>query len=91
MILGVNDCVKRYAKKRGISVSKARTEFNTALDVICEACEKDNGVSFRGLFSIKKTLQKARRGVVNGQEWSSPEKRRLVFRAGAVLSDRINK
>ena len=89
-MLGLKDCVEKYAQKRGISKVQAEKEFKTALDVIADACV-DGGVSFKGLFTIKRKVQKGRAGKVNGIEYNTNDKNTLKITVGAVLDNELNK
>ena len=89
---GMKDCVELYAKKRGISKAQAETEFKTAVDVIGDMCV-DGGVSFKGIFTIKKKVQKGRSGVCkfNNKEWKTEDKNTLAITVGSDLEAELNK
>lgn len=86
----MKDCVETYAKKRGISKSQAETEFKTAVDVIADACV-DGGVSFKGMFTIKKKVQKGRSGNFNGTPWTTEDKNVLAISVGSEMEASLNK
>lgn len=90
MIAGMKECVELYAKERGISKSQADTEFKTALDVIADMCV-NGGVSFKGLFTIKKKLRKGRSGNINGKTWETKDTNVLVIKTGSKLAENLNK
>ena len=90
MLAGMKDCVEKYAQKRGISKAQAETEFKTALEVIKEACVEE-GVSFKGLFTIKKKIQKGREGSVNGVTYKTDDKTTLKLTVGSELDAELNK
>ena len=89
---GMKDCVELYAKRRGISKAQAETEFKTAVDVIGDMCV-DGGVSFKGLFTIKKKVQKGRSGKCsfNGKAWKTEDKNTLSITVGSDLEAELNK
>ena len=89
---GMKDCVELYAKRRGISKAQAETEFKTAVDVIGDMCV-DGGVSFKGLFTIKKKVQKGRSGKCsfNGKAWKTEDKNTLSITVGSDLEAKLNK
>lgn len=87
---GMKDCVETYAKKRGISRAQAETEFKTAVDVIADACV-DGGVAFKGLFTIKKKVQKGRSGNFNGKPWTTEDKNVLAISVGSDFEAELNK
>ena len=89
-MLGMKDCVEKYAQKRGISKAQAETEFKTALEVIKEACVEE-GVSFKSLFTIKKKIQKGREGSVNGVTYKTDDKTTLKLTVGSELDAELNK
>ena len=88
----MKDCVELYAKRRGISKAQAETEFKTAVDVIGDMCV-DGGVSFKGLFTIKKEVRKGRSGKCsfNGKEWSKPDTNTLKLTVGKDMIAELNK
>ena len=86
---GITDCIERYAQKRAISKAQAETEFKTALDVIADACV-DGGVSFKGIFTIKKKVQKGRKGMCNGHEYETQDKNTLSTKSQNPLFSLIN-
>ena len=88
----MKDCVELYAKRRGISKAQAETEFKTAVDVIGDMCV-DGGVSFKGLFTIKKKVQKGRSGKCsfNGKAWKTEDKNTLSITVGSDLEAELNK
>lgn len=88
----MKDCVEAYAKKRGISKVQAEAEFQTAVDVIADACV-DGGVSFKGLFTIKQKIQKGRKGTCkfNNKEWQTEDKTTLAINVGSSLAEKLNK
>lgn len=88
-IAGMKDCVEVYAQKRGISKVQAEAEFKTAVDVITEKC-KDGGVSFKGLFTIKKKVKKGRSGNINGKAYATEDKNSLSISVGSVLDAELN-
>ena len=90
MIAGMKECVELYAKERGISKAQADTEFKTALDVIADMCV-NGGVSFKGLFTIKKKLRKGRTGNMNGKTWETKDTNVLVIKTGSKLAENLNK
>ena len=89
MIAGMKECVELYAKERGISKAQADTEFKTALDVIADMCV-NGGVSFKGLFTIKKKLRKGRSGNINGKTWETKDTNVLVIKTGSKLAENLN-
>ena len=92
MIAGIKDCVELYAKRRGISKLQAETEFRTAVNVIADMCV-DGGVSFKGLFTIKKKVQKGRSGVCkfNNKEWKTEDKNTLAITVGSAFEEELNR
>ena len=87
---GMKECIEAYAQKRGISKAQAESEFKDALCVIADAC-KDGGVSFKGLFTIKKKVQKGRSGSFNGKAWQTEDKNTLSISVGSELAIELNK
>ena len=87
---GMKECVEAYAQKRGISKAQADVEFKDALSVIADACV-DGGVSFKGLFTIKKKTLKGRSGTFNGKDWQTEDKNTLAISVGSELAIELNK
>ena len=88
-ISGIKECIELYAKERGISKLQATEEFKTALNVITDMCI-NGGVSFKGMFTIKKVLRKGRKGVVNGYEYNTPDTNTLKITVGKELTEKLN-
>lgn len=88
----MRECVEEYAQTRGISKSQAESEFKTAVDVIVHKL-LTGGVSFKGLFTIKKKVQKGRSGKCsfNGQTWKTEDKNTLSISVGSDLDAELNK
>lgn len=87
---GLKDFVEAYAQKRGISKSQAETEVRAFLDVL-KAKLKDGGVSFKGVFTLKKVLKKGRSGKCNGRAYTTEDKNSLKLTVGAELDEELNK
>lgn len=90
MILGVTDCIEKYAMARGITKTQAEIEFKTALEVIADACV-EGGVAFRGLFTIKQKTLKGRESKMNGVSYFTEDKKALKIKVGSDLEARLNK
>ena len=90
MTVGIKECVELYAKERGISKAQAEVEFRTALNVITDMCI-EGGVSFKGLFTIKKKLRKGRTGNINGNTWETKDTNVLAIKTGNILMEKLNK
>ena len=86
----VKDCVYEYAKKRGITVTQAESEFKTAVGVIEEAC-LNGGVSFRGWLTLTRVHRKGRSGKVNGVEYHTDDKYVITATTGAKMSELLNR
>lgn len=89
MVAGMKECVEALAMKRGISKVEAQNVLNDVLDVMCDKIV-DGGVSFKGKFTIKKKLQKGRKGVFNDKEWSTEDKYALSIKVGTDLDAKMN-
>lgn len=87
---GIKDCVEAYAKRRGIPKTQAESEFKDAMAVVSEMCVK-GGVSIKGMFTIKKKVQKGRKGTFNGKEWQTEDKYTLGISTGKELEAELNK
>ena len=89
-IAGIKDCAESLAVKRGISKSEAQSIMQDAVAVIIDKC-KEGGVSFKGVFTIKKKVQKGRSGNFNGKEWKTEDKNTLSISVGSDLEVELNK
>ncbi|MDU1912626.1 HU family DNA-binding protein [Fusobacterium sp.] len=82
-----------YQKKRGLkSLNEAKEKVNTFWDILFEALEKNESVSFRGWGVFEKKVVPARRIMnINTKkiQYSTPRKT-VKFRTGSNLSLRIN-
>lgn len=90
MVAGLKDCVEKLAQNKGISKSEAEEQMRDVLDVIKEQCVENEGVSFKGLFSIKKVLKKGRKGSINGHDYETPDKYSLKLTVSSVLDYDMN-
>lgn len=82
-----------YQKKRGLkSLNEAKEKVNMFWDILFEALEKNESVSFRGWGVFEKKVIPARRIMnINTKkiQYSTPRKT-VRFRTGSNLSLRIN-
>lgn len=87
------DCVKVYARKMGISMKDAKSQFMQALDVIAESITEEGGVNFSGIFSIKVNVRKERdfKNPMTGEQVHTPAKRVLKIKAFKDLDEKLNK
>ena len=54
------------------------------------ALAKEGGVSFKGVFTIKKAVKKGRSGEINGHKYSNPDSNTLKITVGSKLSEEMN-
>lgn len=90
-IAGMKECVEALAQKRGIFKSEAQSILEDVIDVICEKCVEDGGVSFKSKFTIKKKVIKGRTGSLNGKEWKTDDKNTLTISVGNSLDFDLNR
>ena len=92
MIVGIKECADTLAMKRGITKSEALSIMKDVVDVVCEKCIEDDGVSFKGKFTIKKKIQKGRSGKCgfNDTEWKTEDKYSLAIKVGNDLDFDLN-
>ena len=90
-IAGIKDCADALAMKRGISKAEAQSIMSDVVDIISDKC-KDGGVSFKGQFTIKKTVRKGRSGKCsfNNQPWKTEDKNVLSITVGSDLDEALN-
>ena len=86
---GIKEFIDAYAMKRGISKVKAEEEVRAFLDVLKDKL-KAGGVSFKGLFTIKKVVKKGRFGKCNGREYNTEDKNSLKLTVGSELEQELN-
>lgn len=86
----MKECVEALAMKKGISKSEAQEQINDVLDIICNKCVDGDGVSFKGRFTITKSLKKGRKGCLNGNNWESKDKNILKIKVGGNLDFLMN-
>lgn len=89
MTAGIKECAELLAQTKGISKVEAERQMRDCVEVIATKCA-EGGVSFKGVFTIKQKIQKARSGVMNGKEWSSPDKKTLSIKVGSDLDKEMN-
>lgn len=92
MVVGIKECAETLAMKRGIPKSEALSILKDVVDVISEKCVEEDGVSFKGKFTIKKKIQKGRSGKCgfNDQEWQTEDKYSLAIKVGNDLDFDLN-
>lgn len=86
---GIKDFIEAYAMKRGISKVQAEQEVKAFLDVMKDKL-KAGGVSFKGIFTIKKVVKKGRSGKCSGREYTTEDKNSLKLTVGADLEQELN-
>jgi len=89
MIAGIKECAALLAQQNGISKAEAERQMRDCVEVIASKCA-EGGVSFKGVFTIKQKMQKGRSGVMNGKEWTSPDKKTLSIKVGSDLDREMN-
>lgn len=86
---GIKDFIEAYAMKRGISKVEAEKEVRAFLDVLKDKLIA-RGVSFKGLFTIKKYVKKGRSGSCNGRPYTTEDKNSLKLSVGSELEQELN-
>ena len=92
-MLYVKDFIKKYAEERGISRSQAEIEvkaFFFFFISILKDLKKEEGIVFRGLFSIKKVLKKGRTGNCAGRAYVTEDKMSLKLKVSSELEQELN-
>ena len=92
MTAGIRECTEALAAKRGISKSEAHSIMQDAVEVISDMCVNEGGVSFKGLFTIKKKVRKGRSGKCsfNDTEWQTEDRNTLSIAVGNYLDEMLN-
>lgn len=93
-VAGINDLSAELAAKRGISKSEARDIMEDVVSVTKSAIV-NGGVSIKGIMTIKPTLRKGRKGVIQmgerkGEEWQSEDKYVLSIKTGGDMEAELN-
>lgn len=88
-LAGLQECADMLAQKRGISKSEAKDIMTDVVEIIATEC-KEGGVSFKGVFTIKKAVKKGRSGEINGHKYSNPDSNTLKITVGSKLSEEMN-
>lgn len=93
-VAGINDLSAELAAKRGISKSEARDIMEDVVSVTKSAIV-NGGVSIKGVMTIKPTLRKGRKGVIQmgerkGEEWQSEDKYVLSIKTGGDMEAELN-
>ena len=91
MIAGFKDCAEALAQHRGITKTEAESIMKDVVEVLGSKCA-EGGVSFKGVFTIKKKIQKGRAGVCkfNNTEWKTEDKYTLAITVGSGLDAEMN-
>lgn len=86
---GIKDFVEAYAKERAISKVEADKEVRTFLKVLKDKCVEDDGVAFKGYFSLSKKVRKGRTGKVNGHEYTTSDKTTLKLSVYSAMEEAL--
>lgn len=91
MVVGIKECAKMYAKKFGVSVTKADTYIRNTLDIIDDAVADKGGVRFENHFSITAVDRAARvgRNPSTGEVIEIPAKKGIKFKASQSMKDSV--
>ena len=91
MVAGIKDCAELLAQTRGISKTEAESIMKDVVEVIATKCV-EGGVSFKGVFTIKKKVRKGRSGKCpfNNTEWQTEDKNTLSITVGNGLDSELN-
>lgn len=91
-IVGKKECVKALTEKLSMSGKEAEKVLDAVVEVIIEKCVENDGVSFKGLFTLKKAVRKGRKGVCsfNGEEWETEDRNTLKVTVGKELDKMLN-
>lgn len=90
-MIGSTEFIERLAQKEGITKSRAKEMLKNFQDLIVQAVLEDGGISFRGIFTIKKKLRKGRSGKFgDGREWQSEDKYVLAIDTGNEMAEKLN-
>ena len=91
-VAGIKDCAELLATTRGISKAEAEGIMKDCVEVLATKCA-EGGVSFKGVFTIKKKIQKGRSGVCkfNNKEWKTEDKNTLAITVGSLLEEELNR
>ena len=89
-VVGVKECAEALAVKKGITKTQAEKEIKDVVNLIADMCVENEGVSFKGLFSLKKVLRKGREGAVNGKAYKTEDKYVLKATVYKDLDEAMN-
>ena len=81
--------VARLAKEQGVTVAEATTITNNFLNLLAD-CIFEGGVKFIGFGSFKKVHKPAKKGVINGVEYSKEAYNTVKFSAGTSSQGHLN-
>ena len=86
------DIVKQIAAKTGVQHQQAQEVVQLTFDHIVEALVRDGRIELRdfGVFETRLAPPRIARNPKTGAEVSLPERRRVRFRAGQLLAQRVN-
>ena len=88
-LAGLKECAEALALKEGISKVEAEKRVKSVVEVIADKCVA-GGVSFKGMFSLKKVVRKGRSGKINGIEYNNSDKNSLKVTVGTELEEKLN-
>jgi nucleoid DNA-binding protein len=88
-VAGLKECAEALAQTRGITKSEAESIMKDVVEILASKCA-EGGVSFKGVFTIKKKVQKGRSGNFNGKSWKTEDKNVLSISTGKDLEKEMN-
>lgn len=86
----MKDFVRDYAEERAIPKAQAEKEVSAFIKIFKKELIEDEGIVFKGVFSIKTFLKKGRSGCMNGTEYHSPDRVSVKFKLGKEFSEELN-
>lgn len=88
---GFKDLAERYAKERGISKAQAQEETKCFVETMGSMIAEE-GISLKGMFTIKHHIRKGRTGKRPGTdiEYTTEDKKVLKITTGSDMSKELN-
>lgn len=90
-----SDLALKYSEKAGITQKEAKQRIDDIVGIMVGflADQSFDGVMFRNLFTIEKTVKPARRGKmpINGVSYETPSAQKLKISTGKDLYALLNK
>jgi nucleoid DNA-binding protein len=84
-----SDLIKEVASRTGVTQKQTEEFYDVLFNVIKEGLKEDGFVELVRNMTFKVKPKKARKGVLNEEEWISPEGEKVIVKLSKLFIDEI--